>query len=85
MSWVAKRRPTQDEFLLGVFEQVSQIRRAARELADLRQTAQACNVRLEVWIDQAGVELFAGADTGGLVSKRHAYPFCLFWSPATID
>jgi hypothetical protein len=32
---------------------------------------------LEVWIDETGVEFFARADLGGLVSKRHAYPFCL--------
>jgi hypothetical protein len=43
-----------------VFQQVGQVRRAAGELADLRRAAQARNVRLEVGIDQAGIEFFAG-------------------------
>ncbi|MNG26009.1 hypothetical protein D3C84_1109340 [compost metagenome] len=81
---VAERRPTQDKLLPGVFQQIGKVRRTARELADLRQAAQSRNVGLEVWIDQAGIEFFAGTDTGGLVSKRHAYPLCLFWRPDII-
>ncbi|MNN78421.1 hypothetical protein D3C81_1949800 [compost metagenome] len=81
---VAERRTAQDEFLFRVFQQVGQVRRTARKLADRRCAAQAGNVRLEVRIDQAGIEFFARADAGGLVSKRHAYPFCLFWRPDII-
>ncbi|MNO99856.1 hypothetical protein D3C76_916380 [compost metagenome] len=81
---VTEGRPTQDEFLFRVFEQVGEVGRTARELADPWQAAQARNVGLEVGVDQAGIEFFAGAGAGGLVSKRHAYPFCLFWWPETI-
>ncbi|MNR10666.1 hypothetical protein D3C85_1269290 [compost metagenome] len=81
---VAKRRPTQHELLTGVLEQVRQVRSATGKLTDPWQTAQAWNMRLEVRVDQAGIEFFAGANTGGLVIQRHAYPFCLFWRPETI-
>lgn len=75
---VAKRRAPQHEFLAWVFEQVSQVRRATGELADVNRAAQARNVGLEVGIDQAGIKFFAWANLGRLVVKRHAYPFCLF-------
>ncbi|MNE77876.1 hypothetical protein D3C80_1742300 [compost metagenome] len=81
---MAKRRATQDEFLLGVFQQVGQVRRATGKLADLRYAGQAGNVGLEVRVDQVGIEFFTVAHAGGLISKRHAYPFCLFWRPSII-
>ncbi|MNF02980.1 hypothetical protein D3C80_2022160 [compost metagenome] len=74
---VAKGRTTQDEFLLGVFDQVGEVRCTAGELADPWLAGQAGNMRLEVRIDDRGVELFTLADASGLVSKRHAYPFYL--------
>jgi|GEM_PF-3908063 len=75
---VTKRRATQHKFLVGVFQQVSQVRRATRELADFDGTAQARNMSFEVGIDQAGIKFFAWANLGRLVVQRHAYPFCLF-------
>src|SRR3990167_3052413 len=74
---VAKGRTPQDEFLLGVFDQVGEVRCTAGELADPWLASQAGNVRLEVRIDDRSVELFTLADASGLVSKRHAYPFYL--------
>ena len=74
---MAKRRPAQNEFLLRVFQQVGEVRCPAWELADLWLTTQARNMGLEVAVDDRGVELFAVADTGGLIIKRHAYPFYL--------
>ncbi|MCY1349308.1 hypothetical protein D9M69_354910 [compost metagenome] len=70
-------RAAQHELLAGVFQQVGQVRGAAGELADARGAFQAGDVGLEVLVDDGGVELFAFADAGGLISKRHAYPFCL--------
>ncbi|MNF58501.1 hypothetical protein D3C84_400580 [compost metagenome] len=71
---VAKGWPAQHELLPRVLQQVGQVRGAARKLADHRLAFKAGNMRLEIGVDQAGIKLFAGANTGGLVSKRHAYP-----------
>ncbi|MCY1447071.1 hypothetical protein D9M71_636740 [compost metagenome] len=73
----AKGRTAQHEFPVGVFQQVGQVGSAARKLADARRTGEAGDIGLEVRVDNGGVELFAFADAGGLISKRHAYPFCL--------
>jgi len=75
---VAKRRATQHKFLAWVFQQVGQVRRTARKLADGGRALQARDMGLEVGIDQAGIKFFAWANLGRLVVQRHAYPFCLF-------
>ncbi|MNR50752.1 hypothetical protein D3C85_1703180 [compost metagenome] len=62
---------------MRVFQQIGQVRGAAWKLADARLAGQAGDMRLEVRIDGGGVEFFAITDAGGLISKRHAYPFCL--------
>ncbi|MNT89785.1 hypothetical protein D3C72_2305780 [compost metagenome] len=71
---MAKRRATQDELALRVLHQVRQVRRATGELTDARRTTEAGNVCLQIGVDDRGIEFFAGADLGGLVSERHAFP-----------
>ncbi|MNF68534.1 hypothetical protein D3C84_503940 [compost metagenome] len=73
----AEGRAAQHELMAGVFQQVGQVGGATGELADTRAAFQAGDMALEVLVDDGGVELFAFADAGGLISKRHAYPFCL--------
>ncbi|MNJ58918.1 hypothetical protein D3C77_545770 [compost metagenome] len=71
---VAERRTAQDELALGVLHQVRQIGRAAGELTDLRRAGKTGNVRLQIRVDDSGIEFFAGADLGGLIGERHAFP-----------
>jgi hypothetical protein len=85
LGFVAKRWTAQHEFLAGVFQQVGQVRRTTRKLADRGRAAQARDMGLEVGIDQAGIKFFAWANLGRLVVQRQAYPFCVFSRPRPLS
>ena len=66
--FLAKGRATQYQLLIGVLNQVSEVGRAPRKLADHGLPHKPRHMGLEVRIDAADVEFFTRADAGGGVS-----------------